>query len=467
MEDCRIHAGSLQHLPQLTALTSLKLHALGMLQQRSMPREVNVGAEQYLGGTLSSMIQTSKQLQELSLDLVDDVQACLTDAVSGLQHLQSFSCVLPHSAEQVSASSHELLLQLPASLTALQLSAVVERDDCDSTKRPALRSAGLSLSHLTGLKQLQLSHLQSPAALVSGLTHLQRLVLDHVTLHAWTAAEAAEDPWRRPPTAPVFLEFLQQLTELEHLKVLGCNLFGIWEEVDPSRLTALTASSHLTALQVQAYNPLPDNFLQHTLARDRQLQHIRSLQVAAPESSWTLLTLRLPSGRFECIKGADVAAVAACCPNLQQADFSRTLAGAAAGRGLTELTALTDLSLEGEACCTALAQEVAQLTGLSKLQWGCCWATERIAELQSLTALTELQELQLWGGRLWGSFRRHRVDALTLKTTKQVRATHQCTRRAICNRCTCMYSPLSLPCSPLQHIPQTTNHAWQVMYSCG
>jgi hypothetical protein len=98
----------------------------------------------------------------------------------------------------------------------------------------------------------------------------------------------------------------------------------------------------------------------------------------------------------------DLDRVAACCPNLQHADFSYTLDWTAADCSLSQLTALTSLTLAGPACDAARAQLLLQLTGLCRLQWD--YGTASIAELQCLTALTNLQELQLGGWQLQGDW---------------------------------------------------------------
>jgi hypothetical protein len=381
---CDIAAASLRHFWGLPGLTSLSL-------QDVTQRDHFGRASQRM---VSSLLQHSPGLLSLSLGYWES-PALQVAALSRLQHLQSLSFSLPVSARAVTAAGHQLLLNLPTSLTALQLRSpgarAFESDDYDW--RPRLSTA--ALTRLSTLQQLELYDLAVPDRLLAGLPGLQHLVLEHVSVHGTIAA--ADD------TAGAFLGALAQLTQLRHLEVAACNLYPAVRRAPGSHLTALSASSQLTALHLRAVDGFPHNLLQYILPEGRQLQHLRSLQVAGLLDGHPVVDhdLLVTPGR-DGITDADTSRLVDSCPNLQMLDVRHRVVAEGSLLLLAKLTAFHSLMLAGDTCDNWLAAEVAQLTGLHRLQWN--YGTASIAQLQCLTALTNLQELQLGGWQLQGDW---------------------------------------------------------------
>lgn len=228
-----------------------------------------------LAGQLASAVPNLTQLTYLSV--MPDAYAVI-DHLSALQNLQELK--LGHVLA-------EHLVDLPISLTALQL-WLHNYQDSDHVPR--------SLPHLLQLTRLQRLHLvdgrESVPVLLLSVTQLTYLVLedDEVTEEA-----AVED----------LMAALQQLKHLQHLGLAHCLLEVINEEFpDPEVYAALTASSHLTFLDIRN-SCFPEEANNHMFAAAGALRNLKVL-LAGP-------MLFSEPGDFE--------RLGACCPALEELEL--------------------------------------------------------------------------------------------------------------------------------------------------
>jgi hypothetical protein len=249
------------------------------------------------------------------------------------------------------------------------------------------------------LQHLELSRVAVKASLLSGLPQLQHLVLRQVTVQDTAAAAAAAGNSEAAADMRALLSALEQLTELRHLELQFSTEFNSLPPAERGLLSALSASSELTALHLTERSAgCPSNILKHILPEGTQLLQLVSIRVVMVGWAWIASHGGAENvQRFECIGAADIDSLAAACPALEHADFRFTLSGSMGdtAASLSKVTALKSLSLAGPACNAEMAAGVSQLTWLRKLQWDCSPAT--LSELQCLTALCGLWELQLGG----------------------------------------------------------------------
>lgn len=287
LSSCSIEPASLRHLQQLSiaSLTKLQLDRVNMQQPQPLAQftglrrleldRVNMqqrSSSEPAGSRLVGLLQPRTSLISLTLDHCSINPEGLLAALGSLQHLQALACSLPNSDTTVTVPGPQLLAVLPTSLTALWLSSEKVSEWCayeDSRSRPVLSfgAAPQPLTRLTRLRHLELAVLTVSPSLLEGLTGLQHLSLEHVSVRDTAAADsddfddddAAAAAAADAPHA--FLANLGQLKQLQHLEVASCSPLAVLSGVSPYLLTCFAASTQLTALHIRASMVLPYKLL--------------------------------------------------------------------------------------------------------------------------------------------------------------------------------------------------------------
>lgn len=177
--------------------------------------------------------------------------------IAGMQHLQSLELDVTSGSAN---SNEETNLQLP-SLTSLVMAA-------RSKQEVALPPLRLDLS---SLQQLDLSECELLPSALAVMTGLVSIDLDGCSL----LPDAGQSG------AVALLQALQKLTCLQRLQLENMPLL-VSEQAQHQLYSALTASSHLTALCFTARNqqPLSQGFAQHAFPPGRQLPELQELSIA-------------------------------------------------------------------------------------------------------------------------------------------------------------------------------------------
>jgi len=175
---------------------------------------------------------------------------------------------------------------------------------------------------------------------------------------------------------------LRQLPQLQHLELSRVQL----DEVkDTQQLSALTASSEITSLTLQARfsMPLPQGVLQYVLQQGVQYTQLRVLRLQGGDGV----------SPQQCLDASDITRIASCCPGLIELSLKGVVSVGASMAPLLKLQAsLKSLSVAGAAFGDAAAMLVAQMTGLQSLEW-CDSAALTDGGLVRLSALRGLTRL--------------------------------------------------------------------------
>jgi hypothetical protein len=245
--------------------------------------------------------------------------------LSQLQHL---------TFEEVGSNWNELQLEaLPSSLVTLRIKR------CRHPWQLRLDSA--PRWQLPVLKHLLLDEASVYPTLLVGMPLLESL--------AWHGNTDVHDSRCMFDLLPV-LSRVQQLTSL--------HLSGIRGTTTAPEFAALTASSKLEHLQLSDCScNIPPIAAQCMFAAGRCLPHLRTVHIAGKVAHLWRNTLTLGAG--------DAGRLAACCPGLQSLSHLVFAAvGAAELQPLLQLSALTQLAVEGAACDDEVAEQVlAKMTG--------------------------------------------------------------------------------------------------------
>jgi hypothetical protein len=159
-----------------------------------------------------------------------------------------------------------------------------------------------ALQQMPRLFDLQLSGISmATAADLAPIGNLQHLRFLHIRIGRHHSA-ATGDP--QPQTG--LLAALQRLTQLRHLSLAHCCLNG----AEPQTLSALTASTQLTNLQVfqQPGLPIPLGAVDHMLPAGRVLPHL--VRMVLEKTAWH-------NPQLFCVEEAQIARIAAGCPRLE------------------------------------------------------------------------------------------------------------------------------------------------------
>lgn len=168
---------------------------------------------------------------------------------------------------------------------------------------------------LSALCCLKLKTCRLAAGALSSLTQLQHLEM--VRCHLLPVAPASRFVYTPTPDAvTAFLQSLASLRRLQHLQLECLQLHPalLWRPA----VTALTASSHLTALIVKEENtsPLPCGVTRRMFPAGKQLPHLHTLVFGV--SSTTHSTHRM---RVSFINAHELSSLVGCCPNIHQLDI--------------------------------------------------------------------------------------------------------------------------------------------------
>jgi hypothetical protein len=362
------------HLEQFRRLSSISGSLTSLIIDHVSLRRGEAQHDSDFVKAWAGLLASQPELSELQLSRSCSGFRGALSPISSMQQLQRLSldgCSVPFPL-------------LPPSLTSLELTSCTAND-------PAA-------PHLSNLKQLEVLHTRVQASLLHSFPKLRRLVLTSVRLqqaagHPSSSAAAAVDEDNSSPEAlKDALAAIARMSCLQHLELTDQ---GLHVCPDINRFTALTASSHLTALHMsdQLSMLLPAQALRHVLPAGHQLPQLRVLRLRGSH---------MPAATAEaaaCGDATGICRMAECCPGLQELQLDNVLAEPTAAACLSQLVSLTGLSIAGRVCSDATAAAVAQLTGLRSLCWEHAYyyavAPGTVSGLQQLTALQGLTYLQL------------------------------------------------------------------------
>lgn len=354
-------------LAQAPQLTHLNLEHLKFEGVNSFDGLKDKAVLQQLHAVMSGLLQQLPQLSVLKLTGVD-VGAAAAQQLSAMPRLQELSIDL---CDGMTASC---LDSLPGSLTSLYM-----QDNRHGPDRPILPP---QLHRLTSLRHLHTDFGAVQPALLAGLLQLQHLQLESCSL--LPIEPLAADADSNDAGAAALLAALPYLTQLQHLQVqvpyFRCG------DVPLALFSALTASSHLTHLYMSSDvgQMLPPGAAQHMFPAGRQLPQLRCLDFSTNADEWEEC----------CIDAAGLAAIARCCPNLQQLKITGAWGSDADATALLQLPAsCTELEVGGPAFTDAAAAVVAQLTHLQRLSLHDAAAGLTDIGLLGLTSLRGLSSL--------------------------------------------------------------------------
>jgi hypothetical protein len=264
------------------------------------------------------------------------------------------------------------------------------------------------------LQELTLIRVGFEVEALQRLSDLQHLSLDD-------CADIKPNPndspcgWQARRRWIAWLLAVGHFTQLRHLRVTDMALPVHDDDVaDIQRVTALTASSQLTSLQVtnsQFDQPLlPKEALQHMLPPGKQLPHMKQLELEGYRSE---------QHNTANVTAEDIAHIAAACPALDTLHLEHVLADSAAVAALSQLgglaagqPSLTALEVAGAAYDDSSAAAVAQLTNLRSIVWDQSCLSR--SGLQQLTALQGLSMMRVTGWKRVGRGMRRTVGAVGL-----------------------------------------------------
>lgn len=307
---------------------------------------------------------------------------CLLLGLRRVAHVRrslSFRCVL--------GMDSSCLEYLPSSITQLIVCAE-RRHMFGGDDTPCALPA--QLQQLTSLLQLTVQKGAVSPALLAGFTKLQQLALQECRLLPSPDADG-----RQTDGATALLEVLPKLQQLQLLQ-LYLTPPALYA-VPPQRFSALTASSQLTYLELQARGVplLPQGAVQHMFPARRQLSQLQCLTLSGTDyyngddhddyigDAWGL-------------RASDLSSIVTCCPGLT----ALSLVHAVDIQDLDMLPPLLQLPL---GCRTLhfggvpwgdLQPVLGQLTQLHNLKLSDIECLEDL-DLETLTALTGLTALVL------------------------------------------------------------------------
>lgn len=265
------------------------------------------------------------------------------------------------------------------SITALTLSL--------DMRRSALPCVPQSLSRLVDLQELSLD-LEGDGIdphLLAGMSLLQRLTLQDCALLPDPAGVAGPD---------ALLAAVGSIQQLQHLVVTVergvVRPAHALTSAKPSSCAALTASNHLTHMEVgnDSHQPLPMGASQHMFPPGLSRPQLRTLIL-----SWQEVQGDTHVTPF--VTGAELADMISACPALNSLDIVGALQQGSSCSSLLKLPeTCRELCVGGDAFGDTAADTLKQLTQLTSLRWTCS-DTLTDAGLYKLTALTGLQELYL------------------------------------------------------------------------
>jgi hypothetical protein len=368
-------------LARVPQLTHLNLEGIALQGLHSFDCFKDKAALQPLHAVMSDLLQQLPQLSVLKLAGVH-IGATAVQHLSAMTRLQELRISLCDGMEASCMDS------LPSSMTSLY----IQDNRSEDPDRRRMKILPPRLHRLTSLRHLHTNYGAVQPSLLTGLTQLQHLQLECCSLlptgpFEWQGLAADADGDHDAAMAEL-LAALQYLTQLQHLEV---GVPGFAEvEIPVVLFSALTASSCLTQLCMAAEygQTLPPGAAQHIFPADRQLPQLSCVDFST-KNDWELEDF--------CIATEALAALASCCPNLEQLKIIGVWGSDVDAATLLQLPAsCIELEVGGPRFTDAAAAVVAQLTHLKKLTLCNTAAGLTDVGLLELTSLRELSALALY-----------------------------------------------------------------------
>jgi Leucine-rich repeat (LRR) protein len=283
----------LTRAPQLTrlSLSDIKVIDLNFSSEpgrSNSPRAVGGVAE-----AVSGVLQQLPRLKVLRLPRLPFSDAAVQQTTA-LRELQDIAI------EHVEKLPLCNLQHLCSSITALQLLGNLHSES------PSLPP---ELPQLTRLLRLELKYCEVPPEVLGSVPQLQ-------SLHIAECGLLPHEPEQRFATAgtAALLRALSKLTRLQDLKLC---LHGLdCDSIAPQMFSALTASSHLTRLEMSRYDymTIPEGAAQHMFPPGRQMQSLRRLALVTNPQCFH-------SDEDWCIDGAGLQCITQACPVLESLEL--------------------------------------------------------------------------------------------------------------------------------------------------
>jgi hypothetical protein len=289
---------SLLQLAGAGGLTSLRAHDISFAQFAYGTSHDNPkAAVQKLAAAIPSLLQQLPRVAVLELPGFP-MSAAAMQQLGCMQGLQRVSL------EHVDHMPPCELQHLPSSITQLQFQGNLYGLDTGPRPPPQLQQ-------LTGLLELTVQYSLVQPTVLGPLTCLQGLRL----LTCRLPLADAED-YDTEATAAL----LDALSKMTCLQDLSLSLDGLdTVSTAPQRFAALTASTQLTSLALNADDktPLPRGAAQYMFPAGRQLPFLEVLTIS-PTVDW-----RTDLGTEEewCLDGSDICSIIACCTGLEDLDI--------------------------------------------------------------------------------------------------------------------------------------------------
>lgn len=338
LDSCRLH--SVDCLLQLcggNGLTSLTLSGWCPFHYSSSKQHGSFGA------AIVSMLQRLRGLQVLHLTYENSgsVDSESIAAISAMKQLRDLRLRLGITFFN---SSTSCFADLPTSLTRLELIGM--------QNAPIATLPPGGLPQLSKLLRMRLDRCVLLPAVLGSVAQLQHLELHECAL---LPREGFLD--EQGVAVAALMQALAGLSSLRHLQL--CSI--LTAEPPRSHLSALTASSHLTALVLQGimFQPLAMGALQHILPAGRQFSQLHTLELSVAAD------VQVNS----CVDAQDLSHIISCAPQLASLDITCVLSRGADLSSLLRLPqSCSSLLIGGSTIDDEAAALVAALTQLTSLQ---------------------------------------------------------------------------------------------------
>uniref|UniRef100_A0A383VFP8 Uncharacterized protein n=1 Tax=Tetradesmus obliquus TaxID=3088 RepID=A0A383VFP8_TETOB len=326
-------------LSSLTSLEHLDLQQAPAERGSSMVFE---GSQSGLGGALPALSHLTRLRLEWQID--STIKLAL-GMLTQLQELRLHAC----GEGFFEAADADSRLNLPHSLTHLDVKL---SQDYDEICAPDLAS-------LTALQHLQLQDAEGlDVGMMSGMARLTHLQL-------CMAPNTFDDACMMQ-----LLDVLSDSQQLRHLQLEFCNDDSLQHSMVAEQLlrqcSALTASSHLTSLQLSGVR-LPAACGEALFPADHFMPHLTTLKLRGRAKCWWHHPTAHGSGGEFIGCWRDIDRLIECCPSLIDLDLAGLVQRGVDMSELRHLWRLTSLVVSGKSVDDDCAEGLAQLTQLRVL----------------------------------------------------------------------------------------------------
>jgi hypothetical protein len=316
----RCNLDSVETLLQFSVLTSLTGLQLKHTYLNSSSSSQQAQQDMVFSNALCTLLAQLQQLEDVLLSsdqLSGSSLSSVVQQLSSLRQLRSAHIDIPQSA----ARTDNLLSALPRGLTGLTVWDWRRNPDLDNLVPSHPATFPQQMPQLSDLQELHLESAVFHPGMLSVMKRLQCLRLRSCTLlpycPEWEDAAAADAAASAAMSA--FLAAVGGMTDLVSLVIQDdgfCYETRGWEAAPAAAFRALTASSKLQELVVQADNelPLPWGAVQHVFPAGRVLPHLTQLTLEAICSSGEPLLNR--RGRPAFMSAQHLRDVVRACPAL-------------------------------------------------------------------------------------------------------------------------------------------------------